>query len=72
MTCAAKIHTPFGPPTLHPAPFLATTSLLLPHCNDRMTHIESDILQILGGFSNMHTVDGLGSFMSVLKVNTKI
>ena len=32
----------------------------------------SDILQILGGFSDMHTLYGLGSLTSVLKVNTKI
>nr|XP_034360910.1 EF-hand calcium-binding domain-containing protein 5 [Arvicanthis niloticus] len=31
----------------------------------------SDILQILGGFADMHTPDGLGSFPGVLKVNTK-
>ena len=31
-----------------------------------------DILQMLGGFSDMHTLNGLGGFSSVLKVNTKI
>ena len=31
-----------------------------------------DILQIRGGFSDMPTLNGLGSFMSVLKVNMKI
>ena len=34
--------------------------------------LRSDIFQILGGFLDMHTLDGLGSFMRVLKVNTKI
>ena len=32
----------------------------------------SDILQTLGGFSDMHTLNGLGGFSSVLKVNTEI
>lgn len=32
----------------------------------------SDTLQILGGFSDMYTLNGLGSFMGVLKVNTKV
>ena len=34
--------------------------------------LQSDIFQILGGFSHMHTLDGLGSFTCVLKVNVKI
>ena len=46
----------------------------LDHCNDGMARIVSlgDILQILGGLSDMHTLYGLGSFTSVLKMNTKI
>lgn len=34
--------------------------------------LQSDIFQIPGGFSDMHALDGLGSFMWVLKVSTKI
>lgn len=29
-------------------------------------------LQILGGFSHIHTLDGLNNFLGVLKVNTNI
>ena len=34
--------------------------------------LQSDILQILGGFSDMHPLDGLGNFTCVLKGNMKI
>ena len=30
--------------------------------------LQSDLFEILGGFSDMHTLDGLGSFKCVLKV----
>ena len=34
--------------------------------------LQSDIFHILGGFSDLHILDGLGSFTRVLNVNTKI
>ena len=37
-----------------------------------MLLLKGDILQIHGGFLDMHTLNGLGSFTNVLKVNTKI
>jgi len=34
--------------------------------------LQSDVSQILGGASDLQTLDGLGSFTCVLKVNMKI
>ena len=39
-----------------------------------MAHValERDIFQILGDFSDMYTLNSLGGFRSILKVNMKI
>ena len=65
----------FGPLTLHPAPLFGLgtpTNSTIVMTEWHTLLLESDILQILGGFSGMHTLNGLDGFTNVLKVNMKI
>ena len=70
-----KFSTLFGPRTLYPAPLFglgtpANATIVTTECHTLL--LKSDVHQLLGGFSDMHILDGLGSFTSVLKVSTKI
>jgi hypothetical protein len=47
-----------------------TKSTIIPL--EQHMHCYSDIFQILGGFSDMQSLDGWGSFMGMLKVNLKL
>ena len=70
-----KVSTLFGPPTLCPALLFGLGAPVNPIIVAMELYtllLQSDIFQIFGGFSEMHTLDGLGSFTCVLKVNPKI
>ena len=65
----------FGPATLHPAPLFGLctpTNSTIVATEWHTLFLQSDILQVLGAFLDMHTLYGLGSFTNVLKVDTKI
>lgn len=66
--------TPSEPLTLCPAPLLHLGTPTNYQCNDRMVHTASrnTSFRYLVAFSDMHTLYGLGSFLSVLKMNTHI
>lgn len=68
--------TVFGPPTLCPAPLFTldtpTNPTIIRTMEWHTLLLSHAILQILGGFSNLRTFNGLGSFTSVFKVNVKI
>ena len=61
-----------GPLALRPAPLFGATSSSIVMTERHALLLKTDILQILGGISDVHTLNGLGSFTSVLKVYTKI
>jgi hypothetical protein len=70
-----KFSTLLGPPTLHLAPLLGwgtpvISTIVMPEWHTVLLY--SAIFHILGGFSDTHIIDGLGSFSGVLKVNAKI
>lgn len=73
--CSSNLALIFGPPTLCPVTLLgpgAPTSSTLVMMEQHTLLLYSDILLILGVFSNMHTLDGLGNFKCALKVNREI
>ena len=65
----SKNSAPLGPLALHPAPLfglcIATSSSIVMTERHALL-LKTDILQILGGISDVHTLNGLGSFTSVL------
>ena len=70
-----KCSTFWGPPTLPPAPLFgqgARTNFTIGVTDWHALLLQSDVLQTLGGVSDMHAPDGLGWFTSMLKVNARI
>ena len=63
-------HRPFAQPHCL-APGTPTNSTMVTRGWHRLL-LWSHIFQTLGGFTDMHSLEGLGCFMAVLKGNTKI
>ena len=64
-----------GPLAVHPAPLFGLciptrSSIVMTERHALL--LKSDILPLLGGISDVHTLNGLGSFTSVLKLKMKI